>query len=88
MEFYFCGKYIYTDSDEKEVERDMYAALLYFRGSNDHDGYEKWEPTWKFVQIFFLTPEQKCYYTQMKLAGEGYWLRKNSHINCRYWLVL
>ena len=33
---------IYTDGDE-EVERDMYAALPYFRGFNDHDGYEKWE---------------------------------------------
>ena len=32
MGFYFCGKYIYTDGDEKEVERDMYAALPYFRG--------------------------------------------------------
>ena len=41
MGFYFCGKYIYTDGDKKEVERDMYAALPYFQGSNDHDGYEK-----------------------------------------------
>ena len=31
MGFYFCGKYIYTDDDENEVERDMYAALPYFR---------------------------------------------------------
>ena len=41
MGFYFCGKYIYTDGDEKEVERDMYAALLYSWGY--HDGYEKLE---------------------------------------------
>jgi len=41
MEFYFCGKYINTEGDEKQVERDMYAVLSYFRGSNDHDGYEK-----------------------------------------------
>ena len=40
MGFYFCGKYIYTGGDEKEVERDMYAILSYFRGSNDQDGYE------------------------------------------------
>ena len=41
MKFYFCGKYVYTDGDEKEVERDMYVALPYFWGSNDHDEYEK-----------------------------------------------
>ena len=41
MGFHICGKYIYIDDDENEVERDMYAALSYFRGSNDHDGYEK-----------------------------------------------
>ena len=29
MRFYFCGKYIYSDGDEKEVERDMYEALPY-----------------------------------------------------------
>jgi len=41
MRFYFYDKYIYSDGDEKEVERDMYATLSYFRGSNDHNGYEK-----------------------------------------------
>ena len=41
MGFYFCGKYIYTDGDEKEVEWDMYVALPYFQGSNDQDEYEK-----------------------------------------------
>jgi len=41
MNFYFCGKYIYTDGDEKEVERDMYAALSYFRDYDDQYGYEK-----------------------------------------------
>jgi len=41
MGFYFCGKYIYTDRDEKEVERDMYTAPPYFRGFYDQDGYEK-----------------------------------------------
>ena len=43
MRFYFYSKYVYTDGDEKEVERDMHAAFRYFRGSNDHDEYEKWE---------------------------------------------
>ena len=41
MDFYFCGKFIHTDGDEKEVERDMYAALPYFQSSNDHNGYER-----------------------------------------------
>jgi len=41
MKFYFCGRYINTNADDKEVERDMCAAIPYFRGSNDHDGYEK-----------------------------------------------
>ena len=71
MGFYFYGKYIYTYDDEKEVERDMYAALPYFRGSNDHDGYEKWENQLEdCFRYFFLTHEQKCHYAQMKLVGE------------------
>ena len=41
MKFYFYDKYIYSDGDEEEIKRDMYAALPYFRGSNDQDGYEK-----------------------------------------------
>jgi len=41
MGFYFCGQYIYTDGDEKEVEWDTYKALSYFRGSHDHYGYEE-----------------------------------------------
>jgi len=28
--FYFCEKYIYANGDEKEIKRDMYAALSYF----------------------------------------------------------
>ena len=36
MRFYFCGSYINTDADDKEVERDMHGAIMYFRGSNDH----------------------------------------------------
>jgi len=31
MRFYFCDKYIYIDGNKKEVERDMYVALMYFR---------------------------------------------------------
>jgi len=33
--------HIYTDDDEKEVERDMHAAILYFWNFNDQDEYEK-----------------------------------------------
>ena len=41
MSFYFCGKYIYIVGNEKEVERDMHAALPYFRDFDDQDGDEK-----------------------------------------------
>ena len=40
MNFYFYGKYINTEADDKEVKRDMYAALPRFRGSDDQYGYE------------------------------------------------
>ena len=33
MGFYFCGRYINTDADDKNVERDMYAVIPYFRVS-------------------------------------------------------
>ena len=89
MGFYFCGKYIYTDGDEKEVERDMYAALPYFRGFYDQDGYEKWENHLEnFFRYFSLTPAQKCHYAQMKLVGEVYWWWEDNHIDCRDWLIL
>ena len=51
MEFYFCGRYINTDTNEKEVEWDIYAALSYFQNSNDHIGYEECESS---LEIFFL----------------------------------
>jgi len=41
MKFYYCGKYAYTDGDEKEVESNMYATFPYFRSFYDLDGYEK-----------------------------------------------
>jgi len=43
MCFYFCGRYINTDVNDNDVERDMYAVIPYFWGSNNHIGYEKWE---------------------------------------------
>jgi len=63
MGFYFYGQYIYTDGDEKKVERDMYAAIPCFRGSHDRDGYEKWESNFEaFFNYFVLTYEHKCRY--------------------------
>jgi len=74
MEFYFCERYINIDADDKKVERDTYAAISYFRGSNDHYRYENWENYLKiFFSYFSLTSKQKCHYTQMKLVGEAYW---------------
>ena len=56
MNFYFCGKYIYTGGDKKEVKRDMYATLSYFQGYNDHIGYEEWESNLEaFFSYFILT---------------------------------
>ena len=41
---------IYTDGDDNEVERDMYAAIPCFWGSHDRYGYEKWE---NYLKEFF-----------------------------------
>ena len=58
MKFYFCGKYINTKTNDKEVERNMYAALSCFQGSDDQYGYEKWESNLKdFFGYFILTSE-------------------------------
>jgi len=88
MKFYFCEQYINTEADDKEVERDMYAALLCFQGSDDQCGYEKWESNLEDIfSYFILTSEQKCRYAQMKLVGKTCW-KKCSHIDYRYWFVL
>ena len=88
MGFYFCDKYIYTDGDEKEVERDMYATLSYFRGFNDQDGCEKWENQLEHLfRYLSLTPAQKYHYAQMMLAGEVYWWWEDNHFDYRDWLV-
>jgi len=80
---------MYTDGDEKDVEGDMYAALLYFRDFYDQNGYEKWENYFEnFFRYFSLTPAQKCHYAEMKLVGEVYWWWEDSHIDCRDWLIL
>ena len=70
MDFYFCSRYINTDVDDKDVERDMYAVISYFRGSNDHIGYEKWENDFEEIfSYFIMTSEQQYHYAQMKLVG-------------------
>jgi len=74
MGFYFCGRYINTDADDKNVERDMYAVIPYFRGSENHIGYEMWEnDPERFFSYFILTSKQKCHYAQMKMVGQVYW---------------
>jgi len=61
MDFYFCVKYIYTGGDEKEMERDMYAALSYFRES--HVAYEKWKNNLEEIFSYLaLKSEPKYYY--------------------------
>ena len=44
---------IYTDGDEKEVERDMYAVISCFRGFHDRYGYGKWENHLKNSSVIF-----------------------------------
>ena len=86
MGFYFCGRYIYNDGDEKKVEWDMYAAMSCFRGSHDRDGYEKSESNLEAFSYFVLAFEQKCRYAQMRLVIEAYWWWKDNHSSYRYWL--
>jgi len=58
----------------KKVERDMYAAIPYFRSSSDHYEYENCENHFEdFFSYFSWTSEQKCRYAQMKLTGKAYW---------------
>ena len=40
MGFYFCGSFINTNADEKEVEHYMYMIIPHFWGSHDRYGYE------------------------------------------------
>jgi len=89
MGFYFCGQYIHTNGDPKEVEWKMYAAVPTFRGFYDRYGYEDWESNLEtFFNYFSLTSEQKCLYARMKLVGEPYYWVENNHKLCRYWFLL
>ena len=60
MKFYFCERYINTDADDKKVERDMYTAILYFRGSNDHYGYEIEKIILKIYSVISLLHLSRC----------------------------
>jgi len=49
----------------------------------------KWENHLKdFFRYFSLTLEQKCHYTLLTLARDVYLWWKDSHIDCRDWLIL
>ena len=64
----------YTDCDDKEVERSMFAAVFYFRGAYDRYGYEDWKRNIEaFFSYFDLTSNQKYFYAQRKLNEEAYW---------------
>ena len=53
MGFYFCGRYIRTKGDPKQVENDMYDVVPIFQGSYDLYGYEAWERNLEFFfQLF------------------------------------
>lgn len=61
------------------MERDKYDVVLYIYGSNDHNGYDKWDSYLEhFFHFLHLISEQKYYYTQLKLVGEvSAWYIKN-----------
>ena len=57
----------------RQVERDMYAAILYFRGSYDRYGYGYWESQLvDCFSYFSLTTEEKYRYARLRLDGEAY----------------
>jgi len=82
--------YIYTDCDDKEVERDMYAAVPYFQGSYNRYRYEYWESQLEdFFSYFELITEEKCRYARrLSLDGEAYYWWKDNHRFCRSWFLL
>ena len=87
MGFYFCGRY--TDCDDKEVERDMFAAVSYFRGSYNRYGYEYQESQLRnFFSYFELTIKEKFLYAGPKLDGEAYYWQKDNHRLYRSWFLL
>jgi len=86
MGFYFCGRYICTKGDLKQVENNIYDAVPIFWGSYDCYCYEVWESNLEFFFSYFvLTSKLKYHYAQMKLVEELYhWVIYNYKF-CRYW---
>ena len=89
MIFYFCGRYICTNGYKKEVKRNMYAALLYFRGSKDQCGYEKWENQLEnFFKIFSfdtctkvpLCPNEAGWRSLLAVVTQSYWLSRLTYL--------
>jgi len=72
MKFYFCGRYINTDAEDKEVERDMYATIHTFGVLMIMMGVKSEKSSRGFFSYFSLTPKQKCHNALMKLAGVIY----------------
>jgi len=54
MGFYFCGQYIHTDGDPKEVEWKMYAAVPTFRDFYDRYVMKTGKAILKLSSIIFL----------------------------------
>jgi len=83
MGFYFCGKYIYTDGDKKEVKRKcmqlsrIFGVLIIIMDMRSLKIILK-----IFFSCFYLTLEQKRHYAQLKLAEKAYWWWEDSHIDC------
>ena len=79
MRFYFCGKYIHTDGDEKYVERDMYAALSFFR-------VLMIRMNTKSEKINLKISSNTCAEVSLcpnEASGDAYWWLKDNHIDCR-----
>ena len=61
MSFYFYGKYINTDCENKYVERALFEAIPFFWGFNNRYGYEALENDLKyFFSYFSLTFLSLC----------------------------
>ena len=83
MAFYFCGRYINIDADEREVKHDMFTTVPHFWGSSDRYGYEWKNHLEDFFSYFSLTSEQKYQHGQLRLVGEAYRWLEDSHIDYR-----
>ena len=60
MKFYFCEKYINTEADEKEVEKDMYQLSRIFGVLMIMMGMQSEKTNLKiFFRYFYLTLEKK-----------------------------